>query len=242
MDAQVVSPEEWLAARKELRAREGELLKLRDEVNAARMRLPVVEIDKEYVFEGPSGKATLLDLFEGRGQLIVQHFMFDPDWDEGCRHCSLLTDGIGHTEHLHALDTTLAIVSRAPFEKIEPFRQRMGWTVPWYSSYGGMFNYDFHATLDESVTPVMYDYQDMAELSASQRWFTEGETGGMSAFRREGDRVFHTYSCYGDGIDVFHNTFNFLDLTASGRPHSPARPWLRHHDRYKESALAGRAD
>ncbi|WP_155372832.1 DUF899 domain-containing protein [Catellatospora vulcania] len=231
MVPQVVSPQEWLAARKELRHREGELLKVRDEVNAARLQLPAVVVDKEYVFEGPAGKATLIDLFEGRSQLIVQHFMFDPAWDEGCRHCSMLSDGIGDTSHLHALDTTLAIVSRAPYSKIGPFHQRMGWQVPWYSSYGTMFNYDYHATLDESVAPVEYDYQDMDTLAAHGNWFTEGEAGGMSVFVRDGDRVLHTYSCYGDGIDVFHNTFNYLDLTPSGRP--AERPWLRHHDRYR---------
>jgi predicted dithiol-disulfide oxidoreductase (DUF899 family) len=239
MDSRIVTPDEWLVARKELRIQEGELLKARDEVNAARRRLPMVAVDKEYIFEGPSGKVSLLDLFEGRRQLIVQHYMFDPAWDEGCRHCALLVDGIGYTEHLHALDTTIVLVSRAPFEKIEPFHQRMGWDVPWYSSYGSMFNYDYHATLDESVAPVEYDYEDLATLTASGRWFTSGETGGMSVFRREGDRVLHTYSTYGDGIDVFHNTFNFLDLTSLGRPESPARPWLRHRDRYRESALAG---
>jgi predicted dithiol-disulfide oxidoreductase (DUF899 family) len=241
MSPQVASPEEWLAARKQLRAKEGELLELRDAVNEARRQLPMVPVDTEYVFEGPTGKVSLLDLFEGRSQLIVQHFMFDPEWDEGCRHCSLLTDGIGSTAHLHALDTTIAIVSRAPYEKIERFQRRMGWDVPWYSSYGSPFNYDYHATLDESVAPVEYDYQDKETLAAHGNWFTEGETGGMSVFLREGDRVFHTYSCYGDGIDVFHNTFNFLDLTPHGRPLEKSRPWLRHHDKYEELLTIGTA-
>lgn len=240
MRPQVVSPDEWLAARKDLRAREESLLKARDEVNAARKALPMVSVDRDYVFEGPDGEVSLLDLFEGRHQLIVQHFMFDPAWDEGCRHCSLLTDGIGHREHLHALDTTIALVSRAPYAKIEPFRRRMGWTVPWYSSHGSMFNYDYHVTLDESVAPVEYDYQDKAALAVSGQWFTEGEAGGMSVFLREEGRVFHTYSCYGDGIDVFHNTFNYLDLTPAGRPDGPGRPWLRHHDRYQEHLTVGR--
>ncbi|MFL6140082.1 MAG: DUF899 domain-containing protein [Frankiaceae bacterium] len=240
MSPQVASPEEWLAARKELRAQEGELLKLRDAVNAARLTMPMVPVEKEYVFDSHKGKVTLLDMFEGRSQLIVQHFMFDPAWPEGCRHCSLLTDGIGSTAHLHALGTTIALVSRAPLDKIVPFRTRMGWDLPWYSSYGSDFNYDYHATLDETVAPVMYDYQDKETLAAHGEWFTEGETGGMSVFLREGDRAFHTYSCYGDGIDVFHNTFNFLDLTPSGRPTEKARPWLRHHDKYEELLTIGR--
>lgn len=239
MSPQVVSPDKWLAARKELRIREGELLKARDGVNAARRELPMVSVDKDYIFEGHLGDKSLLDLFEGRRQLIIQHFMFDPAWDEGCRHCSLLTDGIGSTAHLHALDTTIALVSRAPFAKIEQFKARMGWDLPWYSSYGGMFNYDFHATLDETVTEVEYDYQDKATLAAAGAWFTQGETGGMSVFLREEDRVFHTYSCYGDGIDIFHNTFNFLDLTSDGRPDRPGRPWLRHHDKYGKPVTAG---
>jgi predicted dithiol-disulfide oxidoreductase (DUF899 family) len=241
MDLQVVSQEEWIAARRKLRVQEGEHYKARDELNAARKALPMVEVEKDYVFEGPTGEVSLLDLFEGRGQLIVQHYMFAPEWDEGCKHCALMTDCIGRTEHLHALDTTIALVSRAPYAKIAPFRQRMGWTVPWYSANGTMFNYDFHATLDESIAPVEYDYQDKETLASTGRWFTEGETGGMSAFRREGDRVFHTYSAYGDGIDIFHPTLNYLDITSNGRPENPARPWLRHHDRYKESVLAGHA-
>jgi predicted dithiol-disulfide oxidoreductase (DUF899 family) len=124
----------------------------------------MTEIDKQYAFEGKNGKASLLDLFEGRGQLLIYHFMFDPDWDEGCPSCSFLADNIGHLAHLHARDTTLAMVSRAPLARIEAFRQRMGWAVPWYSSFGSDFNYDFHVTLDQAVAPVEYNYRDVAAL------------------------------------------------------------------------------
>ena len=132
-DPQVVSRDEWLAARRQLLAKEKEFTRQRDALNAERRRLPMVEVDKEYVFEGSDGTASLPDLFQDRGQLLIYHFMFDPDWDEGCPSCSFLADNIGHLAHLHARDTTLALVSRAPLAKIEPFRRRMGWTVPWYS-------------------------------------------------------------------------------------------------------------
>jgi len=138
-DPQVVSRDEWLAARRQLLAKEKEFTRQRDALNAERRMLPMVAVDKEYVFEGSDGKASLLDLFEDRGQLLIYHFMFDPDWDEGCPSCSFLADNIGHLAHLHARDTTLALVSRAPLAKIEPFRRRMGWTVPWYSSSGSDF-------------------------------------------------------------------------------------------------------
>jgi predicted dithiol-disulfide oxidoreductase (DUF899 family) len=156
-DPPVVSRNEWLAARRDLLAAEEEFTRQRDALNAERRKLPMVEIDKEYIFRGPDGQASLLDLFGGRGQLLIYHFMFDPDLDEGCESCSFLADGIGHLAHLHARDTTLALVSRAPLPKLEAFRQRMGWTVPWYSSYGSDFNYDFHVTLDPAVAPVEYN-------------------------------------------------------------------------------------
>jgi predicted dithiol-disulfide oxidoreductase (DUF899 family) len=150
----IVSRDEWLVARKELLAEEKALTRARDALSAQRRRLPMVEIEKHYAFEGPEGKATLLELFEGRRQLIVDHFMFDPEWDEGCSSCSGRVDQYGNLAHLHARDTTMAVVSRAPIAKIERFKASKGWTFPWYSSYGGDFNYDFHVTLDESVAPV----------------------------------------------------------------------------------------
>ena len=159
----VVSRADWLAARKELLVREKQATRARDELNAARRRLPMVVIDKDYVFEGPDGKASLAGLFEGRRQLVIYHFMFGPDWDAGCPSCSGFADQVGHLEHLNATETTFAAVSRAPLAKITPFRQRMGWTFPWYSAYGSDFNYDFHVTLDESVAPVEYNYRTRAE-------------------------------------------------------------------------------
>jgi predicted dithiol-disulfide oxidoreductase (DUF899 family) len=161
----VVSRDEWLAARKELLAKEKELTRRRDALNVARRMLPMVAIDKEYVFEGPDGKATLLDLFEGRRQLIFAHFMFDPSWDDGCPSCSAGADEMsaGLIAHLNARETSLAYVSRAPLAKLEDYKARKGWTFPWYSSYGSDFNYDFHVTLDESVAPVEYNYRTVDE-------------------------------------------------------------------------------
>ena len=191
----VVSRAEWLAARKEFLIKEKELTRLRDQLNAERRRLPMVKIEKDYVFEGPDGNVHLLHLFEGRRQLIVYHFMFDPSWDEGCPNCSFLVDTIGHLAHLYARDTSLAVVSRAPLAKIEPFKKRMGWTVPWYSSFGSDFNYDFHVTLDEAIAPVEYNYRDKAELvQKGESYFTQGESHGLSVFLREDDGIFHTYS------------------------------------------------
>ena len=181
----------------------------------------MVEIDKPYRFEGPDGQVSLLDLFEGRRQLIVDHFMFDPDWDEGCPSCSGRVDQYGNLAHLHARDTTMAVVSRAPLAKIEAFKARKGWTFPWYSSYGSDFNYDFHATLDDRVAPVSLFFRSEAELAAAGTPWTESMRGdempGISAFLRVDDEVFHTYSTYGRGIEEFHNGYHYLDLTALGR-------------------------
>ena len=240
-DPRVVTRNEWLAARKRLLAMEKEFTRQRDELNAERRSLPMTEVAKPYVLAGRDGPASLLDLFEGRGQLLVYHFMFDPDWDEGCQSCSFLADNIGHLAHLHARDTTLAMVSRAPMAKIEPFRQRMGWAAPWYSSHRSDFNYDFHVTLDQAVAPVEYNYRDLAELGPTwQGW--SGEMHGISAFLRRGDRVFHTYSCYARGTDLVDGIYNWLDLTARGRQEDWEQPpgrsdgplmgWLRLHERY----------
>ncbi len=217
-NAMVVTREEWLVARKELLAREKAATRAKDELSAERRRLPMVEIDKEYAFEGPGGRAGLRDLFEGRRQLIVYHFMFDPEWDEGCNSCSLVVDNVGHLAHLHARDTSFALVSRAPLSRIEPFKARMGWTVPWYSSFGSDFNYDFHVTQDEAIAPVEYNYRSKAELvEAGMPYLTAGETWGLSVFLREGDRVFHTYSTYGRGAEAVLGTYSYLDLTPLGR-------------------------
>jgi predicted dithiol-disulfide oxidoreductase (DUF899 family) len=243
---EVVSRDEWLAARRELLTAEKELSRHRDEVNAARRRLPMVEIIKKYVFEGPQGVVGLPDLFAGRGQLLVYHFMFEPEWEVGdvCTSCSFTVDNIGHLSHLHARDTTLVLVSRAPLEKLENYRRHMGWTIPWYSSGGSDFNYDFHVTIDPAVAPVEYNYQDQAQLERSdpawKGW--SGEQPGVSAFLHDSGRVFHTYSGYARCLDLLMGTYNWLDLTARGRQEDweqppgrgedPLMSWLRHHDDY----------
>ena len=240
-DPRVVSHDEWLVARTELLAKEKELAGQRDALNADRRRLPMVEIDKEYVFEGRNGKAGLLELFEGRNQLLIYHFMWLRDEDQGCPSCSFLVDNIGHLSHLHARDTSLAVVSRGPLAETDRFRERMGWTVPWYSSFGSDFNYDFHVTLDNTVAPAEYNYKNVDELGEDWKGWS-GEQPGTSAFLRRGSRVFHTYSSYARGGDLLLGTYNWLDLTArgrqedweepTGRSNSPFMAWLRHHDKY----------
>ena len=221
---QVVSRDEWLVARKQLLAKEKELTRRRDALNAERRRLPMVKVDKEYVFEGPEGEVGLLDLFDGRRQLIVGHFMFDPRWEEGCPSCSAGADEVsnGLLEHLRARDTELVYVSRAPLEKIERYKARKGWSFRWYSSYGSDFNYDFRVTLDESVAPLEYNYRTRAEHEqAGTSYYMEGEqpieAPGSSYFLRDGDNVFHTYSTYGRGAEMTGGSYYFLDLTALGR-------------------------
>ncbi|MCT9084251.1 DUF899 domain-containing protein [Streptomyces fulvoviolaceus] len=225
---EIVPRAQWRAAREELLAKEKAATRARDALNAERRRLPMVEVDTEYVFEGGDGKATLLDLFEGRGQLVVHHFMFAPEWDAGCRSCSAFLDQIGHLAHLKARGTTFAAVSRAPYLKILPSKARMGWTLPWYSSYGSDFNRDFEVTLDHE-----------GELS---------ERPGVSCFLRDRDRVFHTYSAYERGLDGLGSATSLLDLTALGRQEEWEEPRgrasalgapagserIRYHDEYEE--------
>jgi predicted dithiol-disulfide oxidoreductase (DUF899 family) len=219
----IVSPDEWLAARKDLLAREKQLTRARDALNADRRRLPMVRIERDYEFEGPEGTVGLADLFEGRLQLILGHFMFDPRWDDGCPSCSAGADEVsdGLLEHLHVRDTTLAFVSRAPLAKIEDYKARKGWTFPWYSSYGSDFNYDFHVTLDESVAPLEYNYRTKAEYEAMGNSFFDAEQPfempGTSYFLRDGDDVFHTYSTFARGAEQTGGSYYFLDLTALGR-------------------------
>jgi predicted dithiol-disulfide oxidoreductase (DUF899 family) len=205
-------------------AKEKELTRQRDALNAERRRLPMVRIEKEYVFEGPDGKASLLDLFDGCRQLIVYHFMFAPSWDEGCSSCSAGADEIsnGLLKHLHARDTTFVYVSRAPLAKIEAYKASKGWTIPWFSSYGSDFNYDFHVTLDESAAPIEYDYRTKAEHEqVGTSYYVEGEqpieAPGRSCFLREGNSVFHTYSVYARGLETVGGSYYFLDETALGR-------------------------
>jgi predicted dithiol-disulfide oxidoreductase (DUF899 family) len=227
---ELVSRAEWLLARKELLTKEKEFTRQRDALSAHRRKLPMVQIEKAYVFEGPNGRTRLLDLFEGRRQLIIYHFMFDPSWDEGCKSCSYLADNFqGGIVHLAARDTSFAAISRAPLAKIESFKRRMQWTFRWLSSYGSDFNYDFHVTLDEAAGSVEYNYANAAALAQ-----TEGEYPGLSVFLRDGDTVFHTYSTYQRGLDLLINTYNYLDLTPLGRQEKQGggMAWLRHHDKY----------
>ena len=248
----VVSREQWLDARRALLAKEKQLTRARDALNAERRRLPVVAIDKEYSFETPQGRRTLLDLFDGHSQLIVYHFMFDPDdpppgrshpYSEGCPGCSHVADNIPHLSHLQARDTSFTMISRAKLAKIEPFKRRMGWTMPWASSFGSDFNYDFGVTVDPAIAPPEYNYQDAEALKArGQLEDVTGELPGLSVFLRNGNRIYHSYSTFGRGLDGLLNTYNLLDLTPYGRQEEweaspPGWPqtkdfWLRHHDRY----------
>jgi predicted dithiol-disulfide oxidoreductase (DUF899 family) len=233
----VVSRGEWLAARRDLLAREKEASRVKDAVDAARRALPMVAVGKQYVFAGPGGPAGLADLFEGRRQLIVYHFMWRheesgyPGQDQGCPTCSFLADNIGHLSHLHACDTTLALMSRAPLASIQRHRQRMGWPVPWYSSFGSDFNYDFHVSLDEDVAPLEYNYKDKVALERDVPYIRSGtDAHGVSVFLRDDDRVFHTYSAYGRGVDTLLGTYNYLDLTPLGRQKHVAE--FLYHDKY----------
>jgi predicted dithiol-disulfide oxidoreductase (DUF899 family) len=217
-----VTRDEWLEARRELLAREKELYRELDRLNADRRRLPMVRVDKDYRFTGPDGEVALVDLFEGRRQLVLQHFMFDPSWDEGCGSCTAMADDLseGARAHLASRDTAFAAVSRAPYPKLDAYRRERGWTFPWYSSHGSDFNFDFHVSLDPAVAPAVYNFRDPDELvAAGQAWLTEyvGEQPGVSAFLREGDEVFHTYAAYGRGVEVMMHAYRLLDITALGR-------------------------
>jgi predicted dithiol-disulfide oxidoreductase (DUF899 family) len=214
----VVSRPDWLTERKKLLVREKELTRHYDGVNAERRRLPMVKIDKEYLFEGAGGERRLLDLFEGRRQLVIYHFMFDPSWEEGCTGCTAYVNAIGDIGMLRDRDTNFALVSRAPFAKLKAYRERQGWSFPWYSSFGSDFNYDFHVTNDEKVAPVEYNYRNKAELEANKvPNAIKGEEHGLSVFFRIDEKVFHTYSTYGRGTEALTNAYALLDVTPWGR-------------------------
>jgi len=230
-DPRIVSEREWLVARNDLLTREKELTRLRDEVSRHRRELPWVKIDKEYVFDGPDGKVTLADLFDGRSQLLVYHFMFGPGWEEGCKSCSYLADHFdGANWHLPHRDVTFVVVSRAPLAEIEPFKKRMGWRFKWLSSHGNDFNFDYHvsATEDEKAAgKAHYNYRTDELMSE--------EMPGLSVFYKdENGDVFHTYSTYARGLDMLVGTYNFLDLVPKGRDENPdsTMDWVRRHDQY----------
>ena len=219
----IASRDEWLEARTALLAREKEMTRARDELNTARRKLPMVEITKEYVLDGPSGPTPFRDLFEDRPQLIVYHFMFDPSWDDGCSSCTAGTDEIsaGFLEHLRVRDTSYAMVSRAPIEKLERWRAKKGWDIPWYSSFGTDFNIDFGVTIDESAGGDTYNFRDRAGYEAKGDAFFDSEQPfempGRSCFLQVDGRIFHTYSQYARGLESTGGSYYFLDLTALGR-------------------------
>jgi predicted dithiol-disulfide oxidoreductase (DUF899 family) len=229
----VVPQKEWLVARKNLLLKEKKFSKLRDELNLQRRKLPWVKVDKEYVFDGPNGKAELGDLFDGKTQLITYHFMFGPGWGEGCPHCSFWADHFDSVNtHIGARDTAFAVVSRAALTEIEPFKKRMGWRFKWVSSFGTDFNFDFNV----SFTPAqiksgtaIYNYRKL-DMDIDER-------EGVSAFYRDANgEIYHTYSSYERGIDLMNTTYNFLDLTAKGRDENPdaSQNWVRYHDQYNQ--------
>ena len=230
----VVSRDEWLAARKQLLIKEKELTRLRDQINADRHALPWVKVEKAYVFDGPNGRQTLADLFDGRSQLIIKHFMLGPDWEEGCVGCSFELDHVeGALVHLEHHDVSYAVVSRAPLPKIEAFKKRMGWRVNWVSSYGSDFNYDFHVSFKDAEVAkgkAYYNYE-VRDVGID-------ELSGRSVFYKDssGD-IFHTYSSYGRGGEMFLGTYHFLDITPKGRDETingNLTDWVRHHDKYEE--------
>jgi len=231
----IVSRDEWLAARKAHLAKEKDLTRQRDELSRQRRELPWVRVEKPYVFDGPDGKETLADLFGGRSQLIVYHFMLGPEWEEGCKSCSFLADHIdGSVIHLAHRDVTFVEVSRAPMPKIEAFKKRMGWRFKWVASYGNGFNSDYHVSFtkdDLAKGKTYYNY----EVRESQ---SEGEAPGASVFYKDrtGD-IFHTYSAYARGLDMLVGAYNYLDLTPKGRDEDGlpfTMDWVRHHDKYED--------
>src|ERR1700730_6654076 len=236
-DSKIVSREEWIAARTEHLAKEKSFTRLRDQLSQERRELPWVRVDTTYVFEGPGGRETLADLFEGRRQLIVQHFMFDPSWNEGCKSCSFWVDNFnGVTVHLNHRDVTMVLVSKAPFATLEVYRKRMGWTIKWVSSVNTDFNRDYHVsfTVDEGAQGRAYYNYGLGSFSAP-------EAPGISVFCKDtAGTIFHIYSCYAPGLDMLNGAYHLLDLVPKGRdeadlPYSMA--WLRHHDRYEDQPV-----
>lgn len=212
------SRSEWLAARRALLEKEKQLTRESDALSEQRRRMPMVRIGKHYVFEGPQGNMTLLALFDGRRQLIVYHFMFDPDWEKACAGCAGFVEDLPRMKGLHERDTSFALIARAPQAKLKAYAEAMGWDIPLYSSFGGDFNYDFHATTDEKVAPSEYNYRPRADhIANNEPWFADGEHHGVSVFLRDGEDIFHTYSTYARGVEPLVPVLHYLDLTPLGR-------------------------
>jgi predicted dithiol-disulfide oxidoreductase (DUF899 family) len=230
----VVSHEDWIEAREGLLAKEKEFTGLRDSLSQARRDLPWERVEKAYTFDGPDGKQTLADLFEGRSQLIVYHFMLGPGWEEGCKACSFVTDHFDPAVvHLGHRDVTMIAVSRAPFPEIDTFRQRMGWTFKWMSSFENEFNGDYHVSFSEEALKQGSVYYNYAMME-----FPVTEAPGLSVFLKDGDgRIFHTYSCYARGLDPLITAYNYLDLVPKGRDEADlsfTMEWVRLHDSYED--------
>jgi predicted dithiol-disulfide oxidoreductase (DUF899 family) len=228
----VVSEKEWISARKKLLLKEKKFSKLRDEMNLQRRKLPWVKVEKDYVFEGPQGKVSFADLFGGKSQLIIYHFMFGPGWKDGCPHCSFWADHYDSVDlHIGQRDTALAVVSRAPWKEIAPFKKRMGWNFNWVSSGNTSFNFDFGVSFTPEQIKNRTAIYNFAPLDMDI-----DEREGVSAFYKDknGD-IYRTYSSYARGIDLMNTTYNFVDLTAKGRDEKPgaAQDWVRYHDEYK---------
>ena len=229
----LVSPNEWLEARKKLLIQEKEFTRLRDQLSRQRRELPWVKIEKQYVFEGPNGKETLADLFEGRSQLVIYHFMYAPDWEEGCPSCSFWADNFNPIViHLNHREVTFAAISRAPLEKLNAFKERMGWSFKWVSSENNDFNYDYHVSFPAGVPKEELEY-NYSNLS-----FDTSDQPGVSVFYRdEKGNIYHTYSAYSRGIDILNTAYNYLDLVPRGRDEDElefSMDWLRYHDRYDQ--------
>lgn len=230
----VVSREEWLAARKEHLLKEKEFTRLRDQLSQDRRELPWVKVEKEYLFDGPNGKETLSDLFNGQSQLIIYHFMYGPDWEEGCPSCSFWADNFnGIIIHLNHRDISMVTVSRAPLDTLEAYKKRMGWSFKWVSSFGNDFNHDYHVSFSSDEMEKGEAFYNFINSKVPSE-----EMPGISVFYkdRQGD-VFHTYSCYARGLDLLNGAYNFMDLVPKGRdeddlPYTMA--WLRRHDQYNE--------
>jgi predicted dithiol-disulfide oxidoreductase (DUF899 family) len=230
----VVSREEWLVTRKALLAKEKEFTRLRDQLSQQRRELPWVKVEKKYIFDGPNGKETLAELFAGRSQLLVYHFMFDPTWNEGCKSCSFWADNYnGIIVHLNHRDVTMVTISRAPLEKLDAYKKRMGWSFKWVSSFGNDFNRDYHVSFtpeEQEKGEVYYNYKMGRPFSP--------EGPGVSVFYKDGDgNIFHTYSCYARGLDMLNGAYHSLDLVPKGRDEaglSSPQAWVRRHDQYDD--------